>query len=46
MQRVYIIPAHDLVIVRIGEQSDEWDDSVIPNTLVSGLVNQRLSNKK
>ncbi len=36
-QRVYIIPAHDLVIVRIGEEADDWDDVFIPNTLVSGL---------
>jgi CubicO group peptidase (beta-lactamase class C family) len=39
-QRVYIIPAHDLVIVRIGEQAKKWDDSLIPNTLVSSLSKQ------
>ena len=33
-QRVYIIPSHELVIVRIGEQPQQWDDSFIPNTLV------------
>ena len=33
-QRVYIIPSHELVIVRIGEHPPQWDDSVIPNTLV------------
>jgi CubicO group peptidase (beta-lactamase class C family) len=38
-QKVYIIPAHDLVIVRIGEQPGKWDDSFIPNTLVSSLSN-------
>lgn len=45
LQRVYIIPAHELVIVRIGEQAQKWDDSVIPNTLVSSLSNRRASNK-
>ena len=33
-QRVYIIPDQDLVIVRVGERPEQWDDSVIPNTLV------------
>jgi CubicO group peptidase (beta-lactamase class C family) len=37
LQRVYIIPAHNLVVVRIGEQAEKWDDSVIPNTLVKSL---------
>ena len=36
-QRVYIIPSHELVIVRIGEKPQQWDDSVIPNTLVESL---------
>ena len=36
-QRVYIIPSQDLVIVRVGEKPQDWDDSVIPNTLVRGL---------
>jgi CubicO group peptidase (beta-lactamase class C family) len=39
-QRVYVIPSHDLVIVRIGEEPSAWDDSVIPNALVEGLRNQ------
>jgi CubicO group peptidase (beta-lactamase class C family) len=38
-QRVYVIPSHDLVIVRIGEEPPAWDDSVIPNALVEGLSN-------
>ncbi len=37
LQRVYIIPSHNLVIVRIGEDPKQWDDSVIPNTLVKSL---------
>lgn len=36
-QRVYIIPSYNLVIVRIGEQPKQWDDSVIPNTIVKSL---------
>ncbi|MEM7761245.1 MAG: serine hydrolase [Cyanobacteria bacterium P01_A01_bin.40] len=36
-QRVYIIPNQDLVIVRVGENPEQWDDSVIPNTLVESL---------
>lgn len=39
-QRVYVIPSHDLVIVRIGEDPPSWDDSVIPNALVKGLQNR------
>lgn len=39
IQRVYIIPDYDLVIVRIGEKAEEWDDSIIPNTLVDSLSN-------
>lgn len=38
IQRVYIIPSYDLVIVRTGRfKGDFWDDSFIPNTLVRGL---------
>jgi CubicO group peptidase (beta-lactamase class C family) len=46
LQKVYIIPSHDLVIVRIGEQPDEWDDSFIPNTLVNSLSNRQVSRKR
>ncbi len=37
-QRVYIIPSLELVIVRVGEKPEQWDDSVIPNTLVKSLL--------
>ncbi|WP_019508963.1 serine hydrolase [Pleurocapsa sp. PCC 7319] len=40
-QRVYVIPSYDLVIVRIGEQPEQWDDAVIPNTLVGSLLNNQ-----
>ena len=33
-QRVYIIPSRELVIVRVGEKPEQWDDSIIPNMLV------------
>ncbi|MEN9520847.1 MAG: hypothetical protein RLZZ381_3435 [Cyanobacteriota bacterium] len=46
LQKVYIIPAHDLVVVRIGEQAEKWDDSVIPNTLISSLSNRHASKKR
>jgi len=36
-QRVYIVPSMDLVIVRIGEPSFNFDDSVLPNTIIAGL---------
>jgi CubicO group peptidase (beta-lactamase class C family) len=36
-QRVYIVPSLDLVIVRIGEPSLTFDDSVLPNTIIAGL---------
>ena len=36
-QRVYIIPSQALVIVRVGEKPQQWDDAVIPNTLVKSL---------
>jgi len=45
-QRVYVIPSHDLVIVRIGEKPEKWDDSIIPNTLVNSLQNQKIAATK
>ena len=41
-QRVYIIPSQALVIVRVGEKPQQWDDAVIPNTLVKSLRAQKL----
>jgi CubicO group peptidase (beta-lactamase class C family) len=34
-QRVYVLPHSRLVIVRVGEEPPDWDDSVIPNLLAS-----------
>lgn len=36
-QKVYVLPSHDLVIVRLGEDPPDWDDAVIPNTLIEAL---------
>ena len=36
-QRVYVIPSREMVIVRTGVLSQEWQDSVLPNILVAGL---------
>jgi len=36
-QRVYIIPSAEMVIVRTGALSMDWDDSVLPNILVRGI---------
>ena len=34
-QRVYIIPSHNLTIVRVGEVSMTYDDSVIVNLILA-----------
>ena len=39
-QRVYVIPSQELVIVRVGEKSQQWDDAIIPNTLVAEVQNK------
>jgi len=36
-QRVYVVPSADLVIVRIGAIAPDWDDAVLPNTLLRGI---------
>lgn len=36
-QRVYIVPSEQLVIVRIGTPSYQWDDSVLPNMILAGI---------
>ena len=36
-QRAYVIPSADMVIVRIGAPSLDWDDSHLPNLLLKGL---------
>lgn len=36
-QRVYVIPSADLVIVRTGMPSPDWDDGVLPNIVLRAL---------
>ena len=36
-QRVYVIPSRELVIVRVGERAEDWDDSFLPNLLGRAL---------
>ncbi|MCY3817008.1 MAG: serine hydrolase [Gammaproteobacteria bacterium] len=36
-QRVYVVPSADLVIVRTGMTSPDWDDGVIPNIILRDL---------
>jgi CubicO group peptidase (beta-lactamase class C family) len=36
-QRVYIIPSLELVIVRTGVSSTEWDDAILPNALIGAV---------
>ena len=36
-QRVYVIPSEDLVIVRTGDVSMDWDDALLPNSIFRGI---------
>ncbi|MFW2403670.1 MAG: serine hydrolase domain-containing protein, partial [Gammaproteobacteria bacterium] len=36
-KRLYIIPSYELVILRTGPNDDEWDDSRLPNMLVTAM---------
>jgi CubicO group peptidase (beta-lactamase class C family) len=38
IQRVFVLPTYELVIVRMGEQPENWDDAIIPNTLIQALT--------
>jgi len=40
-QRVYISPSQQLVIVRIGAPSASWDDSELPNIILSSLIDEK-----
>lgn len=37
-QRVYVLPTYDLVIVRVGDTPQAWDDAFLPNTLIRGIA--------
>lgn len=36
-QRVYIVPSRNLVIVRTGVSSTDWDDARLPNAIIRAL---------
>lgn len=37
MQRVWVVPTKELVIVRTGEGAGDWDETRIPNLLIRGV---------
>jgi CubicO group peptidase (beta-lactamase class C family) len=37
-QRVYVIPSLELVMVRVGERSKDWDDAFLPNLFARALA--------
>jgi CubicO group peptidase (beta-lactamase class C family) len=37
-QRVYVIPSHDIVIVRLGENARGWEESALPNAVLKGAA--------
>jgi len=39
-QRVYVIPSHDLVIVRVGENARGWEESALPNAVLKGAAGE------
>lgn len=43
-QRVYVIPSADLVIVRTGMPSPEFDDGVIPNIILRDMARNLVSD--
>jgi CubicO group peptidase (beta-lactamase class C family) len=38
MQRVWVVPSKQLVIVRTGQEDGDWDDSRLPNLVIRGLA--------
>ncbi len=38
VQRVWIVPSQELVIVRTGSSDPDWDESRIPNLIIRGLA--------
>ncbi len=35
-QRIYVLPASGLVVVRMGDEPPDWDDAFVVNTLIRG----------
>jgi CubicO group peptidase (beta-lactamase class C family) len=44
-QRVYLIPSHHIVIVRLGENARGWEESALPNAVLRGITGEQLSGK-
>jgi CubicO group peptidase (beta-lactamase class C family) len=42
-QRVYVIPSHDIVIVRVGENARGWEESALPNAVLKGAAGESAS---
>lgn len=36
-QHVFVVPSRELIIVRIGEKPQDWDEAFIPNTLIRAI---------
>lgn len=36
--KVWIVPSYELVIVRFGDDSDDWDDAFIPNLIIRDMT--------
>jgi CubicO group peptidase (beta-lactamase class C family) len=39
-QRVYVIPSHDIVIVRLGENARGWEESALPNAVIKSVTSK------
>ena len=37
-QRTYVLPSFELVIVRVGERPEDWDDAFLPNLFARALA--------
>ena len=36
----YVIPSHDIVIVRLGENARGWEESALPNAVLKGVAGE------
>ena len=45
-QRVYVVPSAGLVVARFGEVDMTYDDSIIVNTLLRGLIDAKALNSR
>jgi CubicO group peptidase (beta-lactamase class C family) len=42
-QRVYVIPSHEIVMVRVGENARGWVESALPNAVLKGVADESAS---